>query len=385
MKRYSAVIIITAVVCCLLLAGEAAFFTARMRMGLESLADAVNENGPGKVNEYAGALIGASPSGKSAEKGRAALKASGYSSLPVDHYMSRLVPDGVYYGIFAAAILVIGGSALFLAAGRRRRIKYEEELTRRVNAALKGEEPFKAGTPDERVIAKLFSQVDRANALRADSADEIRKYVENVAHEIKSPTSGILLNLDLMERGGMTEERLSAARECAARIDAYTAGLLSLARLRAGKVRMEFESADMIELVRETAAELEANGIRAVVSGESVTVNCDRVRVKEAVRNLIVNAEKHMENADPVRVTVSSTEKDVSITVFDNGPGVRSGALIERYAVGSDDGTSFGIGLSLAKETAVRHSGKLVIKNPDNGSAVELVFPRFSLKTSITE
>lgn len=37
MKRYSAVIIITAVVCCLLLAGEATFFTARMRMGLEAL------------------------------------------------------------------------------------------------------------------------------------------------------------------------------------------------------------------------------------------------------------------------------------------------------------------------------------------------------------
>ena len=385
MKRYSIAAAAFALAACMIIIGEAALFSARTRRGLESLANAVNSGDPALLDGYAGALISAAPSSKEAEAGRLALAERGYSSFPVDRFNGRLFSDGVMYCVLGAAFFMAGGAALFILIDRRVRIKREMDLSSRISSALRGDAPFVPKRDEERAFARLFAEIDRANALRSSSAAEMREYAENVAHEIKSPASGILLNLDLMESSGVSAERLSSARKCAVRIDAYTAGLLSLARLRAGKVRMEFEPADLGELASETAAELEANGIRTVVSGEGTRVNCDRVRVKEAIRNLIVNAAKHQEGADSVRVELASTEYDASVLVKDSGPGIRDGALIERYSVGNDDGTSFGIGLSLAWEVASRHSGKLVIKNPDKGGAIELILPRYSLKTSIAE
>lgn len=382
MNKRSAAVLAIALAACLLIAFEALLVESRMRMGIESLAGTMNESSPEAVDAFTGALIGSSPSASSAEAGRSALAERGYSSLPVDHFIGRVFSDGLAYAIIAGVMLLALSAVLLLILERRNRIRYKDELARRISAALKGE-AFNPQNEDERVLKKLLDEIERVNAVREDSAGEMREYVENVAHEIKSPTSGILLNLDLIERGGVTEGKLSSARKCAKRIETYVSGLLTLARLRAEKVRMSYELTDLNELVRETAAELQANGIETEITGETAEVNCDSVRVGEALRNLIVNASKHQEQGIPVKVELSYDENSAYVSVIDKGPGMKEEALIERYSVGNEDGTSFGIGLSLAREVAQRHSGKLTVKKPEIGSEIELTLPRFNLKTSI--
>ncbi len=383
MKSYAAAMIAVLLAFCLILTAAFAVLTSRVRMGLESLAGTIGESSPEAFRGYADALICTAVSEGNAEKGREALESSGYLTFPAEFFTKRLIPEGMVFAFGAAALAVIGGAAAFFAVKRRRTIRREAELDRRINDALRGQDRFSAENADERRLAKLFGEISRLNALRESYAAELREYVENVAHEIKSPTSGILLNLDLMERGGISGSRLDAARKCAMRISAYVAGLLSLARLRSGRVRMSFEPADLGGIARETAHELAANGIETVVTGEGAEINCDKTRIKEAIRNLIVNASKHQEEGEPVRVELERGDYDVTLRVTDNGPGMKDDALIERYTVGNEDGTSFGIGLSLAREVAARHSGKLLIKKPENGSAIELVIPRFDLKKSI--
>lgn len=379
MKKYTIFTAITALVFAAMLALSFALFSSRLRTGLESIAGALGDN-DAALEGYVGALIGADQSHAEAEKGRTLLGEHGYSSFPVDHFMDKLTAGGIYLTA-GAVLLILGGAAVFIMIERKKRIDREASLTARIGSALRGETAFRAENDDERELARLFSEIDRMERLRESAANEMRKYVENVAHEIKSPTSGILLNLDLMERAGIDDEKLCAARQCAMRIDAYTAGLLSLARLRAGKVRFNFERTDLTALVRETVSELAANGISAVIAGEGAELNCDRTRIKEALRNLIVNASKHQQGG-PVRVELASNGREIVISVADNGPGMKDDALIERYSVGSEDGSSFGIGLSLAKEVAARHSGRLVIMRPDSGSVISLVLPVFKLKSS---
>ena len=383
MKKHLTAIILLAAAACLLLGLEAMLLTLRMRTGVESLAGAMSKGSPRSLDDFASALIGCEPSSEQARLGREALYEMGYSSLPVDHFTGRLFSDAVVCAVLGGALILACGSVVFVIAERRKRIRYEEGLIRRVNSALRGEEEFHPETGEERLLKKLFDEVKRVNAVREDSAAEIREYVENVAHEIKSPTSGILLNLDLIERGGVTEGKLSAARKCAKRIESCVSGLLTLARLRAGKVRMTFEMTELGEIARETAEELEANGIETLITGESAEVNCDRTRIKEALRNLIINASKHQQQGLPVEVELSSGGDFASVCVKDNGPGITDGALIERYSVGEEDGTSSGIGLSLAREVAKRHSGRLIIKKPEKGSSIELMLPILKLKKGI--
>ncbi|MBQ7061472.1 MAG: HAMP domain-containing histidine kinase [Clostridia bacterium] len=381
-KRYLIAFAALALSLLLLLGGTFALLAARTNAGLYSLALSVSENDPAALTGFAGALIGAAPSSEAAERGRAVLEEGGCPPLAVDRFTEKLF-SGVLRGLVLAAAAVVGAAALFLLAERRRRIRRDEELTERIGAALRGESVFRAKYEDERDLARLFSQIDRVNALRESSANELREYLENAAHEIKSPTSGILLNLDLMERGGVSEQRLGAVRGCALRIDSYVAGLLTLARLRAGKVRMSFEPADLGELAAQVALELEANGVAAEISGESAVINCDGVRIKEAIRNLIVNASRHQGSGEPVRVRLFATEDEAALSVIDSGPGMKDGALIERYAVGREDGSGYGIGLALAKEVVARHSGRLTVIRPAAGTEIRLTIPRFKLKTSI--
>ena len=383
MNRYALVIIIMVLAFCLVFAAAFAAMNISMRRGLESLAAAVWQNDPEDVADLSASFVSMESTFENAKAGVDALSGSVYSTFSIDTFMSKLVPAEIAYWAIGAMAAIALAAAVFIIVEHGKRSSREASLTNRIGAALRGEEAFRAENEDERNIARLFAEIARLNSLRESSAEELREYVENVAHEIKSPTSGILLNLDLMERSGLNEGRLSAARKCATRIGSYVAGLLSLARMRAGKVRMSFEKLDLGELAREVAGELEANGIKTEISGEGGEINGDGVRISEALRNLIVNASKHREGEDPVRVELDNTEHAVALRVLDNGPGIKDETLIERYSVGTEDGTSFGIGLSLAREVAAMHSGRLVLNSPEKGASIELIIPRFNLKTSI--
>lgn len=383
MNRYALVIIIMVLAFCLVFAAAFAAMNISMRRGLESLAAAVWQNDPEDVADLSASFVSMESTFENAKAGVDALSGSVYSTFSIDTFMSKLVPAEIAYWAIGAMAVIALAAAVFIIVEHGKRSSREASLTNRIGAALRGEEAFRAENEDERNIARLFAEIARLNSLRESSAEELREYVENVAHEIKSPTSGILLNLDLMERSGLNEGRLSAARKCATRIGSYVAGLLSLARMRAGKVRMSFEKLDLGELAREVAGELEANGIKTEISGEGGEINGDGVRISEALRNLIVNASKHREGEDPVRVELDNTEHAVALRVLDNGPGIKDETLIERYSVGTEDGTSFGIGLSLAREVAAMHSGRLVLNSPEKGASIELIIPRFNLKTSI--
>jgi signal transduction histidine kinase len=194
-----------------------------------------------------------------------------------------------------------------------------------------------------------------------------------------------VLNLDLAEKNGMTEDRLSALRNCALRIGSYVSSLLTLARVRAGKVRFAFEPLETRELVEEIADDLRPNGVRLAIEGAGTEINGDRTRLKEAVQNLILNASKHGEADEPVQVELSGTETEAVICVKSSGIGAGREIPVERYAVGSENGSSSGIGLSLAREIAERHSGKLLIDITESRTDVNVTIPRFKLKTNFAE
>jgi|GEM_PF-3512737 len=335
------------------------------------------------VEDYQRALFEARPSEEQAAEGVRLMSFKGLEDHPFTAFIRRLWPNGILSGVGIVLAVLAAGVAAFLIFDYRSSIRYKERLAARVSAALRREEHFNAENDYERHISRLFAEIDRLNKLREESSEELHQYVENVAHELKTPASGIILSLDLMEESGVTKETLTAARGCAMRIGTYVSGLLSLARMRAGKVRFSFEPFRLGALVDEIAADLKANGVAVQKSGSGAVVNGDRVRIKEAIVNLIINSAKHAKAGEPVRVELVSTEVDSSVRICDNGAGAIIPKQIERYSVGSEDGTSSGIGLSLAQVVAKRHSGKLSIRSNENGTQAELIIPIFKLKQSI--
>lgn len=209
-----------------------------------------------------------------------------------------------------------------------------------------------------RVRIKLheLEEIKRLEAFR-------RTFIADVSHEIKTPLTGILGCVDLLQADDLPADQrtrlLGMLRTESVRLNALAQGILSLARLEhSGEEGIRLEPTSLADVattaVDRTRAKAEAAGIRLEldVSGGPATVDCNPGLIEEAVVNLIENALRHSGSPD-VAVSVRSR----SLTVEDHGIGLSAEDrrhVFERFwradaARASDTGGS-GLGLAIVKE-----------------------------------
>ena len=100
-------------------------------------------------------------------------------------------------------------------------------------------------------------------------------------------------------------------------------------------------------------------------------VHADRLRLTQAVGNLVLNALEH--GAGPVRVRAHATRTYARIEVRDQGPGLP--APVAELAGGLHAGRR-GHGLAIAARVARRHGGRLLTAPVSAGACVVLELPR---------
>jgi signal transduction histidine kinase len=109
-------------------------------------------------------------------------------------------------------------------------------------------------------------------------------------------------------------------------------------------------------------------------------VRADRLRLEEALANMLDNALRHGE--EPVRLAATATEAGVELHVTDCGPGFPPGFAphaFERFTRAgngrSQEGT--GLGLAIVDAIARAHGGRADAMNSEDGGAdVVIVLPR---------
>src|SRR5262249_19784222 len=148
--------------------------------------------------------------------------------------------------------------------------------------------------------------------------------------------------------------------------------LMDAARISSGKIHLNREELDLLSLVRSVledhASLLSDAGLRVlkVLPAGALIVSGDRLRLSQALGNLVTNAAKFTERGGTVTVTVradGSGEKAL-VTVADTGVGVEP-AMLERLfqpftqaSAGVTRGRSgLGLGLALVKGLVESHGG----------------------------
>jgi signal transduction histidine kinase len=108
----------------------------------------------------------------------------------------------------------------------------------------------------------------------------------------------------------------------------------------------------------------------------SMTVFADRNMFMTIIRNLISNGIKFTRNGGTVEVLGTRLEKNIEVTVVDNGIGM-SGQMIDKLfridtllsTPGTENEKGTGLGLILSREFIEKHKGKLnVYSEPGKGS-----------------
>lgn len=213
---------------------------------------------------------------------------------------------------------------------------------------------------------------------------ELDEFAYIVSHDLKEPLRGLRNQATFLieDFGDRIEEGLPRLQRMIAlsdRMQSLVDDLLFYSRL--GRSEMAFQQADLNDVVRDISEMLEGlideRRARIMVPQALPTILCDKTRVTELFRNLITNAVKYNDKAQP-RVQIGCIEEMATASgresqvfyVKDNGTGIAPEFhdvifhMFKRlHNKAADDQAGTGAGLTFVKKIVERHGGRIWLES----------------------
>ncbi len=226
---------------------------------------------------------------------------------------------------------------------------------------------------------------------QADAERLRREFTANVSHELKTPLQTITGSAELIENGLVKQEDMPRfvghIREEATRLVTLVEDIIRLSQLDE-QTELPKENVSLYEIANEASGVLrdsaDKKDIALTVSGDSGKIYGVKHLLFEVIYNLCDNAVKYTPDGGKVEVNISETEKEVTLTVSDNGIGIapeHHSRIFERfYRVDkshSKKSGGTGLGLSIVKHAVQYHGGKILLQSEiGNGTIVTVVIPK---------
>jgi signal transduction histidine kinase len=237
-------------------------------------------------------------------------------------------------------------------------------------------------------------------------AESISRYSENVerarekflgilGHDLVTPLGAISTSAKFMlETGDIEEPHLTLLKRIdtsSGRMNRMVADLLDFTRTRFGDgipiVRAPMDIRKMInDVVSEVAVTHPERIIQTENSGD-LRGEWDFGRLAQAVSNLLGNAVQHGEPSSPIRVTGRGTDREVVITIHNDGPAIEQKQVGQLFramkpprAAGGRDRRHLGLGLYIVDKIVQAHGGAIDVESSaQNGTTFTVSLPRAGL------
>jgi len=246
-----------------------------------------------------------------------------------------------------------------------------------------------AETPGDRLpVPRTGDEIERLgetlNAMlaRLESAlDRERAFVADAGHELRTPLTHLRTELELALRHGESPEELRSALRSSSdeadRLAQLAEDLLLIARSDGGELPLRLEHLEASELLSSAARRFEWRAQQAdrpllVEAGAGLQVRADRVRLEQALGNLVDNALRY--GAGSVRLTAGASDGQVELHVTDEGGGFPPEFLQRAFERFSRPGSArlgggSGLGLSIVSVVARAHGGSAHAANREGRGA----------------
>ena len=215
----------------------------------------------------------------------------------------------------------------------------------------------------------------------AERLEQVRKdFVANVSHEFRTPLAGVIGYAETLLDGALEDKDcnrkfVEIIRTNAIRLNHIASDLLILSELESGVEPPEPEPIgvrDVIEGVLLTVnSEAGARMVEIEEDVEDVFVSGSRLRLEQALLNLVANAIKFNRPAGKVKIRARRTKDDqVLISISDTGVGIPSEdvpRIFERFyrvdKARSRQVGGTGLGLSIVKHVVERMNGSVSVES----------------------
>ena len=236
----------------------------------------------------------------------------------------------------------------------------------------------------QRELARTVAELQRLNAYK----DEL---LGMAAHDLRNPLSanhGFIRFLQ-QDSEGMSEDnrmlldRLRSNSEYMLRL---VESVLDFAAIQSGHVRLRLEPASIADVVQGVVDIMrvlsEGKGVRIelAVEGALPELQLDRVKITQAVQNLVGNAVQYSPAGAAVEVRVRPCTGGVEIEVEDHGPGIPAEDLPQLFkpftrlsTVSLDRHRSVGLGLAITRRLVEAHGGTIDVRSEVGKGSVFVV------------
>ncbi len=240
-----------------------------------------------------------------------------------------------------------------------------------------------AGPREIKDLATTFNRM--AEQIKRSQA-QLRHFVADVSHQLKSPLTSIHGFAQALLDGTAGDD---AAKERAAtiisdeskRMKRQVDELLELARMQAGQLKIENESININELLEHCRevfeVQAEEKRVKIKIYTELLTsIRGDFDRLEQAFSNILDNAIKNSSGEDEVKIVGRNLDnRSVEVSILDNGPGIppeQLPYLFERFYQTTSVRSGFGLGLAIAREIVIAHGGTIEARS-EPGEGAEFV------------
>ena len=209
-----------------------------------------------------------------------------------------------------------------------------------------------------------------------------------LSHELRNPLAAIRNATHLMARAPKEEARTQRALTIVERqtnhLGRLVDDLLDVSRVMNGKVALQKRVVDLRAVVTDVLQQMDptmkTSGRELVcrLSGTSLPVEGDSIRLEQIVTNLLTNALKYTPRGGRIEVRLESKEDTVCLTIADTGVGIAPEMLLSIFDLFSQADQSLdrshggmGIGLTLVRSLVEMHGGQVTAFSAGRGQGAE--------------
>ena len=244
---------------------------------------------------------------------------------------------------------------------------------------------------------RLFDEIQDKSRQLAEASQHKSQFLANMSHELRTPLNAIIGVSEMLredaEAAGQDVEPLDRVLGAGRHLLALINDILDLSKIEAGRMELHLDSfalAPLIDGVIKTIEPLAAkNGNQVAVQcdGDIGTMHADQMRLRQALLNLMSNANKFTERGTITINAHHRQENDgdwITLAVTDTGIGMtpeQMGKLFQEFSQASSSTASkyggTGLGLVISRRLCQMMGGDIMVESePGHGSTFTIRVPR---------